>query len=279
LNEDFSGGNPRRIYNTFYNGTTGQIAVEVDGSPAPGTRVARFEDGGSWVALATDHLADVYPSADGVSAWTRELVYLRPNQFVVYDRTTVSTPSDEHLNWHVIFTPSAASATRWDVNNPTAGYMGAMTTVLPAGAQVTPVNVFNLNKVYRLEVRAPSPAADMRWLTVFDAASSAAAVAAATKLNASSNVDGALLTAPGGNAAVLFGASGTVSGAVTFSEPAAATRVVVSDLAANESYAVSVSVSGGNHAVTIQPGAGFTSSANGTLALSISAAGVVSALH
>ena len=93
LNELFSGGNPRRIYNTFYNGTTGQIPVEVDNSPAPGTRVARFEDGGSWVTLAADHLADVYPSADGVSAWTRELVYLRPGQFVVYDRTTVSTVS------------------------------------------------------------------------------------------------------------------------------------------------------------------------------------------
>ncbi|HXU72622.1 MAG TPA: DNRLRE domain-containing protein [Polyangia bacterium] len=279
LNELFSGGNPRRIYNTFYNGTTGQIPVEVDSSPAPGTRVARFEDGGSWVALAADHLADVYPSADGVSAWTRELVYLRPNQFVVYDRTTVSTVSDEHLNWHLLFTPSAVSSTRWDVNNPTAGFMGAMTTVLPAGAQVSAVNVFNLSKVYRLEVRAPSPAANMQWLTVFDTASSAAAVAAASKLTSSSNVSGALLASSGGNAAVLFGASGTVSGAVTFSEPAAATRVVVSDLAPSTSYAVSVSVSGGAHAVTVQPGAGFTTTANGTLAVSISATGAVTALH
>jgi hypothetical protein len=154
-----------------------------------------------------------------------------------------------------------------------------MTTVLPAGAQVTPVNVFNLSKVYRLEVRAPSPAADMRWLTVFDTATSAAGVAAATKLSASSNVNGTLLTASGANAAVLFGASGTVSGAITFSEPAAATRVVASDLAPSTSYAVSVSVSGGTHAVTIQPGAGFTTTANGTLAVSISAAGAASALH
>jgi hypothetical protein len=214
-----------------------------------------------------------------VSAWTREVVYLRPSQFVIYDRTTVSTVSDEHLNWHVLFTPSAVSATRWDVTNPTAGYMGAMTTVLPASAQVTPVNVFNLGKVCRLEVRAPSPAADMRWLTVFDTASSAAGVAAASRLSASSNVNGTLLTASVGNAAVLFGASGTVSGAVTFSEPAAATRVVVSDLVASTSYSVGVAVSGGTHAVTIQPGAGFTTSANGTLAVSITAAGAVSALH
>ena len=241
--------------------------------------MARFEDGGSWVALAADHLADVYPSADGVSAWTRELVYLRPNQFVVYDRTTVSTVSDEHLNWHLLFTPSAVSSTRWDVNNPTAGFMGAMTTVLPAGAQVSAVNVFNLSKVYRLEVRAPSPAANMQWLTVFDTAPSAAGVAAASKLTSSSNVSGALLASSGGNAAVLFGASGTVSGAVTFSDPAAATRVVVSDLAPSTSYAVSVSVSGGAHAVTVQPGAGFTTTANGTLAVSISATGAVTALH
>jgi hypothetical protein len=167
------------------------------------------------------------------------------------------------------------SANRWDVNNASSGFMGAMTTVLPASAQVSSVNVFSLGKAYRLEVRAPSPAADMRWLTVFDAASSAAAVAAATRLSTSSNVNGALLTSTSGNAAVLFGASGTVSGAVTFSEPAAATRVVVADLAPNTSYAVSVTVSGGSHSVTIQPGSGFTSSANGTLAVTISAAGAV----
>jgi hypothetical protein len=214
-----------------------------------------------------------------VSAWSRELVYLRPNQFVVFDRTTVSTISDEHLNWNVISTPASVSATRWDVNNATSGFMGAMTTVLPASAQVTSVNLFGSNRAYRLEVRAPSPASDMRWLTVFDAAASSAAVAAATRLNSSSNVDGALLASSTGNAAVMFGASGPVSGAVSFSEPAAATRVVVADLAPNTSYAVSVSVSGGSHSVTIQPGSGFTSSANGTLAVSISAAGAVSALH
>ena len=87
------------------------------------------------------------------------------------------------------------------------------------------------------------------------------------------------MAAGGGNAAVLFGASGTVSGAVTFSEPAAATRVVLSDLAASTSYAVSVAVAGGAHAVTVQPGVGFTTTANGTLAVSISAAGAVTALH
>src|SRR5205085_262069 len=49
-NEVWGSGTPRRIYNTFYNGTVGgQIGPSVDGSPAPTTKIARYEDRNGYV--------------------------------------------------------------------------------------------------------------------------------------------------------------------------------------------------------------------------------------
>jgi hypothetical protein len=81
---------------------------------------------------------------------------------------------------------------------------------------------------------------------------------------------------------VLFGAgsiSQTISGPVSFVEPAAATKVVVADLQPNTAYSVTVQVTGGNHTVTIQPQAGatFATSEMGTLYINIAASGTVSA--
>jgi hypothetical protein len=290
-NEIFGTGTPRRIYNTFYNGTAGgQIGPQVDRSPAPATKVSRYEDRGGYVLVRGSGLQDVYRSASGVTSWTRDVVYLRPSVFVTYDRTVVaSTAGDQHMNWHFIPTPASASAPspgarRYDVTSASAGFAGAMTTLLPSNANVTRIDVFKFHKLYRLEVRPPSPATTTAWLTVFDASSSPSAVALASRLtagdgNASANVTGALLRGTT-NAVALFGsgaASSTISGTVTFSVPAAQTRVVLADLAPSSAYSVTASPSGGSLAVTVQPGAGFTTSANGVLYVEVSSSGAVAA--
>src|SRR5206468_200397 len=107
------------------------------------------------------------------------------------------------LNWHFIPTPASVStpsagARRYDVTSASAGFAGAMTTLLPANASISMVNVFNFDKLYRLEVRPPTPAITTSWLTVFDASATPGAVAIASRLtsgdgNASANVAGALL--------------------------------------------------------------------------------------
>jgi hypothetical protein len=240
------------------------------------------------VLTQAEHLQDVYPSSANLSAWSRNVVYLRPSIFVVYDRTTTSGTVDPHLSWHfpplpTSVAPPSAGATRWNVSDAVGGFKGALTTILPQNAVTSPspVNVFNSNKLYRVEVRSPSPVADMRWLTVLDASTTAGAVALGSiPASLSSNVKGVLLAASGANKVVLFGAGAvgqTISGTVSYSEPAAATTVVVADLPANTGYSVTVSTSGGNHAVTIQPGSGFTTSQVGTLYLVIAASGTVSA--
>jgi hypothetical protein len=288
-NEIFGSGTPRRIYNTFYNGSAGgQIGPRVDRTPPPATRIGAYEDRNGYVLARGSGLRDVYRAASGVDSWTRDVVYLRPNVFVVYDRTVVSsTTGDQHMNWHFIPTPAevgapSPGARRFHVTSASAGFVGAMTTLLPRNADVDMVNVFGFNKLYRLEVRPLSPAVAASWLTVFDASASASAVALASRLtaadgNASANVTGALLRSSPSHAA-LFGsgpAGSTISGAVTFTVPAAQTRVVLADLAPDADYSATASAAGGQLTVTVQPGAGFTTSANGVLYVDVSPEGTV----
>jgi hypothetical protein len=234
-------------------------------------------------------LEDVYRSGAGITAWGRDVVYLRtPGVFVVYDRTQVaSTGGDQHMNWHFPPLPAAASAPagsrRYNVSDSIGGFKGAITTILPANAVVgqpegTPENVFSTGKLYRLEVRPPTSATTMRWLTVLDPATSALNVLPASALTSSSNVQGVFL-ASSPNKAVLFGnvAGQTLTPPITFSVTAAATTVVMTDLVPSTNYAVSVTTSGGNHNVTIQPGSGIASSAKGVLHFSIAAGGGVTA--
>lgn len=49
------------------------------------------------------------------------------------------------------------------------------------------------------------------------------------------------------------------AGAITFTEPAAATSVVIADLAPRAAYTVQVSPGSGSHVVTVSPGSGAAS--------------------
>ena len=68
-----------------------------------------------------------------------------------------------------------------------------------------------------------------------------------------------------------------LAGTVTFTVPAASTLVVVTDLAPSAGYSATASAAGGNLTVTVQPGSGFTTSANGALYVNVSSSGTVTA--
>ncbi len=76
------------------------------------------------------------PSA--VTSLSRQIVYLRPSQFVVYDRSGICDASlDQYLAFHfpanpVEVTAPAPGLHRFDVN--TGQFAGSMTTILPANA-------------------------------------------------------------------------------------------------------------------------------------------------
>src|SRR5262249_42215476 len=152
---------------------------------------------GAFVFARAEDLDDLYPTTSGISEWSRDIVFVRPNQFVVYDRTTSSgATADPHLSWHFSPTPVLATspspgAVRYDVADG-AVFKGAFTTLLPAAATVsTPENVYDSNKLYAIRVRGPS-SGSIKWLTVFDTATSAAGVALSSRIE-TSNANGALL--------------------------------------------------------------------------------------
>ena len=285
----------RRLVNTFQvrhvdaSGsildTFGQWAMQRETAPA--RRVSRYEDGGTYVIAVGENIEDMYRpfnticGAKPVTSWSRQIVYLRPSQFVVYDRTGICNASlDQYLAFHfpgppVEVTAPGAGLHRYDVTNGT--FAGAMTTVLPADASIAITDHVApdskvWNKLWRGEIRPTGAAAASRvWLTVFDLAPSSSEVAAATPITVVNGaIAGTLLQSPAGNSAVVFGA-----GTFTYSVPAAQTRHVLANLAPNAGYTVAVSVIGGNHLVTVTPGGSLPASANGVLSFALTSGGVL----
>lgn len=267
----------------------GQAAYTTENNQVS-TKVSSFEDRDGYVFVQATGLADMYrafAAGPAVASWTRQIVYLRPNQFVVYDRTTAgSTAYDQYLAWHFPANPVAGSAPTGEnrLNVTYNGtYAGAMTTVLPAGTNLTTVPLYpssNPTKVWQIQERSPSSAASQQWLTVFDLSSSASAVASATPVTVTQgNMVGVLLSAASGNSVVLQNAApaGTpVTGTIAYSVPAALAHHVITELTPNTGYNVSVTVSGGNLAISVSQGGTYMSSAAGVLDFFVNAGGTIS---
>jgi hypothetical protein len=251
--------------------------------------VASFEDGGTYVALRADRIEDMYRRFDAgpaVASWSRQIVYLRPGRFIVYDRTTSGDAAyDQYLAFHFPANPVAGAApsgeTRLDVTYD-GTYMGAMTVVEPSAAVVSMRALYpdlDPTKVWQAQVRPASAGASQRWWTVFDLSSSPAAVASATKADVTAGgAAGVVLAGTSGNDVVLSG-TGTpgvpISGAITYAVPAAFTHNTLTELAPGAGYSVSVDAQGASNAITVTPGGGYTTSAQGTLVFIVAADGSV----
>jgi hypothetical protein len=308
---DHSLGN-RTFYNTFQVrqlDSAGNLVAPYGQSSAQRddgvrTKISRFEDGGSYVLAVGQFLEDMYypfrnpdtgaaticsGASSAVTSLSRQIVYLRPSQFVVYDRSGICDASlDQYLAFHfpanpVEVTAPAPGLHRFDVN--TGQFSGSMTTILPANAAIATTTQLSTdttvwNKVWRTEIRATdAPTATRRWMTVFDLAPSSAQVASATAVNVTAgSAVGAVLQSSTGNNAVISGtapAGTAIAGPVSYVVPAALTRHVVTDLAPSAGYTISVSLQGSNHVVTIASGGSSITSANGVLTFQVNAAGQV----
>lgn len=294
----------RTIYNIFYarqmNGATvltqyGQVSNTTEDN-AVQTRVAAFEDSGNYVYALATHLQDMY-RLDGsgnplVVDWSREIIYLRPNRFLVYDRTQSGlAATDQFLAFAFPANPTPVAApngeSRFDITYNST-YAGAMTTVFPQSAGTTIVPMYPANdgspasnpvKVWQVQVRAPSAAAEQHWLTVFDTAAAPTAVATASPINVTSGaVVGSLIASSAGNQAVLFNggaADTTVVGTIAYIVPKAAATHLITELPANSGYGVAVAVNVSNLAITVTPGGSWPASNHGVLTFTVSATGVV----
>jgi hypothetical protein len=230
------------------------------------TRIAQFEDGGSYVLMAGTHLEDEYPRSGTptISSWTRTVVYLRPRTFIVFDRTSVTDPGlDQWLSFHLGGRPLAApagggGARRYDVVGRT-GYAGSVDTVLPLDHADTVAGLFGSSKVFRLEVRPGHPGREQQWLTVFDAARSRSGAFAAEPLSASGEPAGVLLRSAAGNEAVLVG--GNDPALVRYRLPSGPALNLLTGLKPGSRY--DVHLDGGS--IEVRPGTGARASAAGVL--------------
>jgi len=287
----------RQLYNIFYvrsmSGTSvaqrfGQEALTTEDDNVR-TKVSAYEDGTNYVYMLATHLEDMYrtfSAGPAVSAWSRQIVYLRPNRFVVYDRTTAgSTGYDQYMAWHFPAKPVAGSApvgqNRLDVTY-NSQYMGAMTAVLPAGTKMTTLDIYpgdNPVKVWQVQERPPSTNVGQTWLTVFDLSTTAAKVATAGPVTVvQGGIVGVELLASDGNSVVVSssGAAGTpLSGAIAYGVQPLAAYHVVTDLAPNTGYTVSTTANAGLRNVNVSVGGTSMSSAKGVLSFYVTADGTV----
>ncbi|HEX4481570.1 MAG TPA: hypothetical protein VH082_12210 [Rudaea sp.] len=297
----------RTIYNIFYvRHMSGAKLLDRYGqagfdSTDAHTKVATYEDGSNYVLTLATNLEDMYVKDSAnhaqVAAWSREVMYLRPNRFLAYDRTTAgnatggNTADDQFLAFHFPANPSVGSAPsgekRLDVTYD-ATYAGAMTTILPANATTTTIGMYPPNgsdagsapvKVWQVQVRAPNATASQHWLTAFDLDATSGTVATASAINVTSgNAIGGLFASGGSQQAVLFnsGAAGTtIAGSISYIVPKAQTAHTIAELPANAGYAVSVTINGSNQTITVTPGGSLTSSPKGVLSFTVSANGVI----
>ena len=287
----------RQLYNVFYvrnmSGSRvldryGQAAYTTEDNQVR-TQVSAYEDGTNYVYVLATHLEDMYrpfSAGPGVSAWSREIVYLRPNRFVVYDRTTEGSSSyDQFLAWHFPAAPAVVSAptgqSRLDVTYG-GQYMGAMINVLPANTTTTTVPLYpssNPTKVWQVQVRPPTAAVSQNWLTVFDLSSSASKIATARPVTVTQGaITGVQLLASDGNSVVVSstGAAGiAMTGPIGYQVSPVAAYHVVTDLTPNTGYTATATASGSLQDISVSVGGTLMSSAKGVLSFYVTASGVV----
>lgn len=287
----------RQLYNIFYvRSMSGSSVAQRYGQGANTTednsvrtKVSAYEDGTSYVYVLATNLEDMYrtfSAGPAVSAWSRQIVYLRPNRFVVYDRTASGSASyDQYMAWHFPAKPVAGSApagqNRLDVTY-NSQYMGAMTTVLPAGTTTTTTDMYpgdNPVKVWQVQERPSTTGVNQQWLTVFDLSTTAAKVASTSLVTVGQGgVVGVELFASDGNSVVVSssGAAGTpLSGTIVYGVQPLAAYHVVTDLVPNTGYTVSTSANAGLRNINISVGGTSMSSAKGVLSFYVAADGTV----
>ena len=177
--------------------------------------------------------------AKPVTSWSRQVFYLRPSLFLVYDQTQIANPlNDQFIAWHFTDGVSLASTTtdavRYDVRN-SSQFLGAMISLLPAKRGVTIIDQGGFGVVNRVEIRPPAPAAwSQVWLTAFDAALSAGEVHSLALIGGQ-NVDGVEI--PQNKTAVVFVRSGASAGAtLSYKLTTGATRHYAVGLTPNTAY-------------------------------------------
>ncbi|HET8899535.1 MAG TPA: hypothetical protein VFN09_12255 [Rhodanobacteraceae bacterium] len=313
---EFSGNG--RLFNVFYvrrmNGNTvaqqyGQWRnpPNLDNPAAgPQTRISAFEDAGNWVYTKASHLEDMYrPYAVNasnpllVASWSREILYLRPNRFVVLDRTRKGqTGFDQFLAFAFPANPANVNVTSGQKRltvNFNGQFAGAMTTVYPQNASVSTGPLFPPSytpatdwgactgnepvKVWQTRVRPADQAQDQFWLTVFDQAGSASQVATTSPLAVTTGPVKGVVINGGSNTQVVIAGQGNqdavLGSAFAYSMAAAYARHILLGVAPGSRWSVAANRSGNTLSVSVTPGGNLVASSAGVVDFVVDSDGVV----
>jgi hypothetical protein len=288
--DDSYGSRERRLYNTFFVDDTSSPFSPGQNSFSPSdssAHVERYEDRAGFVHARAVGLEDQYgsSSAHPVTQFTRDLVYVRPGTFVLFDRTTVSKPNaDQWLSFHTPVaarrvTTSDATQRRYDVVVET-GTVGSINSLLPRSAAITATGL--PASASRLEIHAPVKAAAQQWLSVVTAAPTTGEQVRLSPSDGnvtSGDLLGVELMAPQSQV-VLFAADQATTGSVTSAEytvsKSAAQHVLVDVAPSSTGYAVTASPAGAKWRIRIAPSGPFGVSSQKTLAFNVSATGAIS---
>jgi len=240
-NDGYGGG--RKLYNTFYGGS---IKQGTRGPSEASTHIEKYEEGGPYVRAQGTQLEQMYSS--GLTKWTRNMVYIRPNTFVLSDFTQVPSNVDQWMSFHFIGSPA-----------------GHLVTILPLGTANTDVTVGGT--IMRREVH--STGLSNQWINVITANASAAERVASSDVMGTAVKDSI-------NAVAVFPLGSSIASAHYSYTQTAPSVHVLSDVV-SATYNVTVSVSGGVYSVTAVAGGSLARSAGGNLCFQVAAGGAVSA--
>jgi hypothetical protein len=257
--QDSFGMKTRKLYNVFFvddptnPNNPGQDAV---GPADAKTHVEKYEDGGGFVRARAVNLEDMY-AQHPITTWSRDLVYVRPDAFVILDHTTVAGASqDQWLAFHVPVAPATSAGGIYGIPQ-----LGQLQSLLPASTAGTVVALPG-GAAWRIELHAPNMQPSQDWLTVLTLGASAPTV---TRFSAADGnvTSGAMAGAQIGSTLVLLSADhagAPVTGGVHYTTVSPPSTTLIFDLTPGP-YTVTTL---GND-VTVAPGGSMMTSANGTL--------------
>ncbi|HTM44462.1 MAG TPA: hypothetical protein VL137_05875 [Polyangiaceae bacterium] len=281
---DSWGGGGRRLYNTFFvddpanSNAPGQNSASPEDSNA---RLEHFEDGGSYVRVRAANLEGQYGSSSShpVTSYQRDLVYLRPGTFVLFDRTMVASASADR--WMAFHTPVAPTAVvvqdvtqrRFDVSS-NGVTTGSLRLLLPADPLVQ--NVSLPGGITRIEAHNGGGAAQ-EWLSVV---TTGPVVPDQTRITSLTGNAAGVEVHAAREQIVLFptdhAANSTLSAVdYTVAAGVAADHVVVDVQPSSMGYSVTVQPSDRGIAISISQGGNFQLSQEGVLAFTVTQTGTV----
>jgi hypothetical protein len=283
----------RKLYNTFYVNDASNLyspGQNLAGPEKSLTHVERYEDRVRYVRARGAHIEDQYGAPAGnrpVTQYNRDLVYVRPGTFVVYDRTSVAAAgADQWIAFHVprapsTVTPADASQRRLDVTKD-ATTLGSVRLLLPQNASIETAAL--PGGTVRIEAHAPTRGAEQSWLSVVSAG---ATVFEQSRLSAddanvaSANMLGVHVKSTANQQVVLFPSSHDPEATVSHVEysvdqDTAADHVLVDFAPSASGYSVTATREGGSLRITVAQGGEHRVTDAGTLSFELSQTGTVS---